>query len=251
MRRRSLVTGLLLAATLSSGKSLSSEGRRGPIPAASRQLLLVRAASWSAAWGTLQRYERDVHTEWAPTGAPIPINLGRNGLAWGRGLHASQPSGPRKTEGDGKSPSGVFALERAFGGAPALPEDAHGFPYLEATPSTYCVEDVRSERYNQIIDASEARRTSWEKWSPLKRADGLFDWAVVVAQNQPESLRGAGSCVFLHIWRGPRQPTSGCTAMARSDVESVLRWLDPDKKPALVQLPEAELQRLRDEWALP
>jgi D-alanyl-D-alanine dipeptidase len=156
-----------------------------------------------------------------------------------------------KTEGDGKSPAGVFALGSAFGTADSLPGEARGFPYLQTQATTYCVEDVRSGFYNQIIDAHDVTRTSWEKWSELRRRDGLFDWGVVVRQNAPDTQKGAGSCVFLHVWRGPRVPTSGCTAMARDRIAAVLRWLDPAAQPLLVQLPQAVLEGVRVAWGLP
>lgn len=231
--------------------SRSSGAADSPVPPETRQLLLVHAASWSSAWGELNRYERDGAGEWKLISSPVSVDLGRNGMAWGRGLHAMPSSGPRKTEGDGKSPAGVFALDRAFGVASQLPEQAQGFPYLSSEPTTYCVEDVRSQHCNQIVDATAVHRTTWEKWSELKRSDGLFDWGIIVAQNQPDTVRGGGSCVFIHIWRGPHVPTAGCTAMPRAQVEVVLRWLNPSKKPVLVQLPDAELERLRSDWALP
>jgi D-alanyl-D-alanine dipeptidase len=55
----------------------------------------------------------------------------------------------------------------------------------------------------------------------------------------------------MHIWRGPGQPTVGCTAMAQADLESLLGWLDPERKPLLVQLPAAQYQKLRHRWNLP
>jgi L,D-peptidoglycan transpeptidase YkuD (ErfK/YbiS/YcfS/YnhG family) len=212
---------------------------------------LVRSDSWTASWGTLQRYERAASGGWAAKDVEIPVDLGRHGMAWGKGLHPPPTSGAAKAEGDGKSPAGVFALGRAFGTADSLPSEARGFPYLQTRASTYCVEDVRSNFYNQIIDAREVARTSWEKWSELRRADGLFDWGVVVRQNDPIVQKGAGSCVFLHVWRGPRVPTAGCTAMPRDRIEAVLRWLDPAAEPVLVQLPQPVLEAVRQAWGLP
>jgi len=34
-------------------------------------------------------------------------------------------------------------------------------------------------------------------------------------------------------------------------MEAVLRWLDAKKQPVLVQLPQAEFERLRKIWGLP
>jgi L,D-peptidoglycan transpeptidase YkuD (ErfK/YbiS/YcfS/YnhG family) len=222
-----------------------------PIAKESRQLLLVRTRSWRTSTGSLERYERDDGAPWRLAGEAIPVNLGRNGMGWGRGLHAADQAGPVKREGDGRAPAGVFPLALAFGAADELPPPAKGFPYLHTLPTTYCVEDTRSKYYNQIIDANDVKMTSWERWSEMQRKDGLFRWGVVVRQNGPDIKVGAGSCVFLHVWRGRRQPTAGCTAMPVDQIQETVRWLDGTAQPLLVQLPEAEYGRLREAWALP
>jgi L,D-peptidoglycan transpeptidase YkuD (ErfK/YbiS/YcfS/YnhG family) len=228
-----------------------------PIAAGCQQILLVRAASWTAATGTLERYERSERSErsegstWTRVGAAIPVDLGRNGMAWGRGLQMMTEPGPVKREGDGKSPAGVYRLGTAFGAAVSLPAGARDFPYLRALPTTYCVEDARSIYYNQFVDSTRVTPPSWEQWSQMARADGLFEWGVVVQQNAPEIQRGAGSCVFLHIWRGPNRPTAGCTAMAKDHIQETLRWLNPDLAPILVQLPEPVFRSVRAAWGLP
>jgi L,D-peptidoglycan transpeptidase YkuD (ErfK/YbiS/YcfS/YnhG family) len=222
-----------------------------PIAKDSRQLLLVRTKSWKVSIGTLERYERDEGSPWRQVGEVIPVNVGRNGMGWGRGLHPADQAGPVKREGDGRAPAGVFPLALAFGAADTLPPEAKGFPYLHTLPTSYCVEDVRSKYYNQIIDSTEVKMSSWERWSELARADGLFKWGIVVRQNGPDTQTGAGSCVFLHIWRGFRQPTAGCTAMATEPIQETVRWLDGTAKPLLVQLPEPEYKRVRETWGLP
>jgi D-alanyl-D-alanine dipeptidase len=244
-----LALGLVGAAR--PGAAPETEPVVSPVKSANRQLLLVRSASWAAASGTLERYTRDQCGHWSVVGAAIQVNIGRNGMAWGRGLHAQPKAGPFKREGDGRSPSGAFALSTAFGAAARVPEGAHDFPFLSTRASSYCVEDQRSKFYNQLIDSNDVPKTSWEKWSELRRADGLFDWGVVVQQNAPDTQKGAGSCVFLHIWRGPRIPTAGCTAMPRDRIEAVVAWLDPHAEPLLVQLPEPVYQQVREPWGLP
>jgi hypothetical protein len=39
--------------------------------------------------------------------------------------------------------------------------------------------------------------------------------------------------------------------MTRDDMEQLIRWLDPAKKPVLVQFPEAQLQAVKKELRLP
>jgi L,D-peptidoglycan transpeptidase YkuD (ErfK/YbiS/YcfS/YnhG family) len=246
-----VVLALTLARGARGGSAHESATLAPPIGPQNHQLLLVRSATWFAASGTLERYERTVEGHWTLAAPAVPVSLGRNGMGWGRGLHAQPQSGPFKREGDGRSPAGAYALSRAFGAAETLPAGAHEFPYLHALSSSYCVEDLRSKFYNQIIDANDIKRTAWERWSELRRADGLFDWAVIVRQNEPDVQRGSGSCVFLHVWRGPHNPTAGCTAMPHEQIEAIVRWLDPHAEPILVQLPDPALKKLREAWGLP
>ena len=52
---------------------------------------------------------------------------------------------------------------------------------------------------------------------------------------------GGGSCVFLHIWHSNDQGTIGCTATSEIDLETLLTWLDPARKPLLVQATRADI----------
>ena len=56
---------------------------------------------------------------------------------------------------------------------------------------------------------------------------------------------------LLHIWHSNSQGTAGCTAMSQSELERLLIWLDPARKPLLVQLPKPAYERLIDRWKLP
>ena len=72
----------------------------------------------------------------------------------------------------------------------------------------------------------------------MRRDDILYKWGVVVDHNAA-AIPGAGSCIFLHIWKSSSAPTAGCTAMPESDLVRLLRWLDPARHPILIQLPLA------------
>lgn len=184
-------------------------------------------------------------------GDAVDVSLGRHGFAWGRGRQPADQIGPIKHEGDGRSPAGVFALGTAFGAADSVPAGAAGFPYRQTTARSYCVEDVRSPHYNELIEADDGKVGSWQRWSPLRRPDGLFRWGIVVNQNSPDVVVGAGSCVFLHVWRGKHQPTAGCTAMSLEAIEELLRWLDAKAEPVLVQLPDPVYRSVTHSWSLP
>lgn len=237
-----------------------------PIPASTRQLVVVTTASWSATDGVLRRYERDGGA-WAPVGPEVGVVVGRSGLGWGRGLHGAPPPGaPVKAEGDGRAPAGAFRLTAAFGYADA---EATGLPYVRSTPDTECVDDRRSAYYNRVLDrAPLGEAADWRSHEEMRRRDGLYRIGVVVAHNGPgvdpavlpasapppeaaAPVAGGGSCIFLHVWRGPGSTTAGCTAMPDPALQEVVAWLDAAADPVLVQLPEAEADRLRGAWGLP
>ncbi len=202
------------------------------LPPSCRQALLVTAPDEKSISAELRMLERDAIRSWQQVGETIPVTLGRNGLAWGLGEHTtSPPAGFRlKQEGDGCSPAGVFSLPLAFGDDPAAD---FGLNYLPITESILAVDDPQSQFYNQIIDSAQVTK-DWDSTEFMQREDGLYRWGIVVAHN-PVNQAGVGSCIFMHLWRGPSQPTAGCTAMSEESILRILEWLDPALEPRLVQ----------------
>ncbi len=221
------------------------------IPPASTQLLLCIAADWDSPAGELQCFTRSADGGWQPAFAPLPVMLGRSGLAWGRGLHPLM-AGTAKQEGDGRAPAGVFAITALFGYAPAdapLPRAAR-LPYHPARPGLKCVDDPASGHYNCIVDAAGVPG-DWASCEDMLRDDRRYELGAVVAHNMNPPVPGAGSCIFLHVWETPETPTSGCTAMALDPMQEIARWLDAARAPVLVQLPESEYARHQQAWGLP
>jgi D-alanyl-D-alanine dipeptidase len=143
----------------------------------------------------------------------------------------------------------VFALTHAFGYAP-VDSARTGLPYLFATPDLECVDDVGSAYYNQVVDRRSVE-SDWNSHEEMRRRDILYRRGVVVGHNQGPASPGDGSCIFLHVWRGPLSTTSGCTAMPESALVDVIRWLDAEAVPVLVQLPSSQYRRLERSWDLP
>jgi L,D-peptidoglycan transpeptidase YkuD (ErfK/YbiS/YcfS/YnhG family) len=200
---------------------------RGPIDsgdiveskaAESRQLAVVTTPNPAAVDGTLQRYARTTtHDAWKKVGDPIPVVVGRNGIALD------------KREGDGRAPAGIFPIGPAFGFAPAAKDLT--LPYLTLLPTTECVDDVASSHYNTIVDRKAVPAVDWTSSEKMREVQQYRRGAVVQSNTPP--LPGAGSCIFLHIWTGPSHGTAGCTAMAAADLDLLLRWLDPSQNPRL------------------
>jgi L,D-peptidoglycan transpeptidase YkuD (ErfK/YbiS/YcfS/YnhG family) len=208
------------------------------LPTDCRQLMLVVSPHQSSVPARLWLMHRgSARDSWQVHRGPIEVTLGRNGLAWGTGEHRSAPPEgfPIKFEGDGCSPAGIFRIPFAFG--LAEPEEAAHLrlPYTFLTPDIFGVEDPGSRYYNQVVDVTKVERDwSDEEHDPMSRRTSLYRWGAFVAHN-PERTPGAGSCIFLHRWPGPGEPTAGCTGMAEQDLAEVLSWLDPALEPRLVQ----------------
>ncbi|HEX2329861.1 MAG TPA: L,D-transpeptidase family protein [Candidatus Angelobacter sp.] len=221
----------------------------------STQMIIVTTPDWSSPQGTLRRYERGGSGQsWRAVGDPITVMVGKNGLGWGSGVMNVQApirdaADPAKKEGDGKAPAGAFHVSRAFGYAPDS-QPGWKMPYVNLSSSIECVDDTSSKFYNQVIDRSSVS-PDWNSSEHMRRDDELYRWGLIVDYNSTPAVQGNGSCIFMHIWRGPGQPTVGCTAMAQANLEALIGWLDPTRKPLLVQLPEAKYQLLRKHWNLP
>lgn len=217
-----------------------------------RQLVVVVAPNWDAPQGELHRYERS-GAGWKEIGHGHAVMLGRNGMAWGLGLHPMPQSGPQKQEGDGRSPAGVFALPSAFGYAE---QEAFTLPYLAMAEGNYCIDKPDSPFYNQIIDAGEmgesavAGSTEPMRLDLHNNGDSRYELGIVIDHN-PQAIPGKGSCIFMHVLRSPNETTAGCTAMTEPAMRALLDWLDPQRQPAFVLLPESEYARLATQWALP
>jgi D-alanyl-D-alanine dipeptidase len=214
-----------------------------------RQLLIVTTPSWSATSGTMSMFERDAtYAPWHSRRIRISIVVGKAGLGWGRGVaYGERTSEPNKKEGDNKAPAGIFVLHGVFGYAPKAPSKMQ---YLALSPNILGIDDPQSRYYNQLIDQSKIDNRDWRTAEEMFRKDDLYKWGVVVDHNVPPQP-GAGSCIFLHIWRGPGTSTVGCTAMAEKDMLDVIRWLDPAFAPLLVQLPRPVYDERRANWNLP
>lgn len=239
----------VLAAVLGFVGACAGEPTRFPgserISAAGQHVLVVVESEGDSA-GQLYRFERD-GDGWHAAGGPIPTMVGAAGVG-------------KVREGDRRAPTGAYPLTTVFGYAESAPAGVR-MPYLALRPETECVDDAGSSYYNRIVNPSEIPGgKSWTSSEMMRRdlhnGDDLYKLGVEVGYNQParmdpESGKGAGSCIFLHIWRGPARPTVGCTAFPEASMVELLAWLDPARSPILVQGSRTELEQLHRAGVLP
>jgi D-alanyl-D-alanine dipeptidase len=216
------------------------------ILSSAQQALVVTTPGWNNVDGTLRRFEKqDGH--WQPVGDKISIVVGKSGLGWdGIVEPLSASAQPVKKEGDGRSPAGIFKITELFGFEPSLDSK---LPYRPLTEFIECVDDASSSAYNQIVSLKEVPHPDWNSSEKMRTID-VYKIGAVVDYNSPK-VPGAGSCIFLHIWKGPGHGTAGCTAMEESNVQEVTSWLDEKKQPIIIQFPAALYDHLHDAWQLP
>lgn len=195
-----------------------------------KQLIVVTTENWSTPDGFLQRYEKrgDV---WEKSGKAIEIKLGRNGLGWGVGLHATPKDAKFiKKEGDGKAPAGIFSLKQAFGYFPFEVD----YPYEVYKSTDHCVDDVNSKLYNKIVDSTKVA-VDYQSKEHMRFPKNYYKYGVVVNHNHIDekgAIKGAGSCIFLHI---KTISTAGCTVMSEEEMKELIMWLDAKSNPLLIQ----------------
>lgn len=224
-----------------------------PIPKNSRQMILVLTDSITSTNGNLAYFERKSDkSTWIQISNTIPIVIGRNGLGWGRGLSSIDSSKlPMKTEGDGRSPAGVFKLSSAFGYASAEEMKGLKIPYIPITEMVECVDDIKSSHYNQIILRNEIDEVDWQSSEKMYFANIWYEQGVIIDQNTNPTIKSAGSCIFLHNWSLPNETTAGCTEMEPVNMKKIIYWMDSSAIPVLVQLTKQLYNEYQQTWELP
>jgi L,D-peptidoglycan transpeptidase YkuD (ErfK/YbiS/YcfS/YnhG family) len=180
-----------------------------------RQAIVVSSAGYGSPTATLSTW-RQADGGWERVHGPWPAFVGRAGFA---------PPG-EKREGDGRTPSGTYGFEFAFG---VQPDPGVTLAYRHITGPTFVwVDDPSSPLYNRLVDTAVQ--------DPGGHGEAMFqtpayDYGAVVAYNT-DRTPGLGSAIFLHVSAGA--PTAGCVSLPADRLLEVLRWLDPAGAPVIV-----------------
>ncbi len=219
----------------------------------SLQAVVVTTKDWNTIQGKAQMFERkSAKAKWKAVGQTFPVVVGKNGLAWGAGLH-ELPSDTAmilmKKEGDSKAPAGIFSLTETFGSS-AKPEFVK-LPFTRLEEWTECVDDTKSSFYNKIVNRMQVGDFDWDSSEKMLAVGAEYDLGITVAHNSNPVTKGAGSCIFLHIWKDAESGTAGCTAMPRENLEMIMKRLDASKNPVLIQFSQNAYKQFQTKWKLP
>jgi L,D-peptidoglycan transpeptidase YkuD (ErfK/YbiS/YcfS/YnhG family) len=221
------------------------------LPAASSQCIVGVAETWNSSHATLRLYQKS-GGRWVPDGDPWQARLGKNGLAWGRGIHPNPKGASTKKEGDLRAPAGVFTLGGVWGYASSIRKHPK-LPYRKVTSRDLWVEDPASAHYNHNVILDDEPATAWEKKQQMKQTDPVHSLKLFIAHNAPPTVvPNEGSSIFFHIWRdGGGRPTAGCTTMDEAKLKALIAKIDPTRRPLYILLPKNEYDSYRKAWKLP
>jgi len=179
-------------------------------------ILVVDNSSFFFTRTTLYAMEKR-NDNWQMAFGPLDAVIGKNGFA----------PAEEKREGDGKTPSGIYPLTMTFG------YDANirtKMPYRQALVYDIWVDDPQADDYNRWTKIQETKAASYEM---MKREDDQYKYGVVIEYNTDPVIKGNGSAIFLHIWKGEALPTAGCVAVSEEDIIKIFGWLDPAASPLI------------------
>lgn len=216
----------------------------------SKQLIVIISDDWASDKGQLKQFERkDTQSSWQSLGEMTPVSLGEAGMGWGTGDSNPNLTGPKKHEGDKRTPAGLFTITQAFGFGHAAPMNTK-LIYTPITSNTMCVDDQNSRFYNKIVDADKILQPDWKSAEKMHTVS-IYEQGLIVRYNNRKPVPGAGSCIFMHNWRNPSSATNGCIGLASDNLKELITWLDANKKPVLIMLPKGEYKLLAKSWNLP
>ena len=133
--------------------------------------------------------------------------------------------GGDKKEGDGVTPLGCFPLRRVMYRADRMQAPKTGLEVRALGPDDGWCDAPEDSAYNRPV-----RLPYPASAEAMWRDDGLYDFVVVVGQNDDPVVPHAGSAIFLHVAGPDYRPTAGCVALARADLSALLQKLGPEDR---------------------
>lgn len=176
------------------------------------QLVIVEATGAEA---TVSAYER-TEEGWSAAMEPVAGHVGRKGVT------------DEKTEGDGKTPTGLYTLTEAFG---IQSDPGSGLPYRSVTAESFWVDDPNSKFYNQWVEGTGEK--DWSSAEPMGSYTAQYAYGAVVDYNRDPIVPGAGSAIFLHCGN---RGTAGCVSVPTETMKWFLCWFAPEKEPSILIL---------------
>jgi len=192
----------------------------------SEQIVFVCADSLGTSRAEVHTFEKN-NGRWEKVFEPMKAVIGSGGFSYD------------KKEGDKKSPVGAFLLKRSFG---RYENPGTRLVYTRFSQGDFWVDDANSPYYNTYQKGPANGR--WNSAEDLYGIGDPYKYFIVIEYNTEEPVAGKGSAIFFHIWRNENSPTAGCTAVSEENILKIMKWLDPSRKPLILQYPADHLREI-------
>ena len=185
------------------------------VPPQTRQLIAVDAVSSRTTYASVRLWQKRGGC-WTPVAGPWTARIGRNGLS------------ARHREGDGTTPTGVFALDDTVYGS--RPNPGVRYRYHRIVCGDWWDEDPSSATYNTFRHVRCGTRPPFRAESEgLWKATTAYRYLIPIRYNADPVVPGRGSAIFLHVQHP--NPTNGCISLPERQLVQTLRWLRPAAQP--------------------
>jgi len=184
------------------------------------QLILVTSKGGSTSQADIRTYERNNKGKWIEK-MTMTGYIGKGGFT------------SSKSEQDSRTPVGKYTIGTAFGqkGNPGTK-----LPFRKITSDDVWVDDPASELYNTW----QSKKKTKKQWNSAENMNHkLYKNGFVINYNT-KRIPNKGSAIFFHIGNSY---TLGCTATSEANVVKIMKWLNPKKKPVIIQTPMNQLHK--------
>lgn len=182
----------------------------------SEQVILVTTKGYGINGSQIRTFEKELG-KWNEI-KNIQGKIGKDGFAHEMSEEVTQ------------SPRGKYMIGEAFG---RFENPGTNLPYHQIKENDVWVDDPQSKFYNTL-----QQNPSNGRWNSAENMNiPAYDYGFVINYNA-ERIPGKGSAIFFHVsdsW------TAGCTGASKQDVIDILKWINPEKQPVIIQAPEDEL----------
>jgi L,D-peptidoglycan transpeptidase YkuD (ErfK/YbiS/YcfS/YnhG family) len=189
------------------------------------QLITVVAANFQTTVAQVALWQRRGLC-WEPAGGPWTGLIGQNGFS------------NHHREGDGTTPTGIYRIGSVVYGND--PNPGYRGRYQRLVCGDWWDEDPTSPAYNtfQHVPCGQSPPFGGDS-EPLWTETTYYPSFAVVEYNVDPVVPYAGSAIFVHADTGT--PTTGCVSIPLADLNVLLRWLDPARRPTIAMGPASEV----------
>lgn len=186
-----------------------------------KQLILVTTKDYNTNQGRLKLYEKK--GKWQQI-LNTKAYIGKKGFT------------DMKQEGDQKSPTGIYTISSGFG---CLGNPGTKLHFYSTSLNDVWVDDPNSNFYNTWQQKDNPNK-DW--LSAEEMTHRLYKYGIIINYNI-EQISGKGSAIFIHTADSEVGFTNGCIAIKQTDLIKIMKWLNPNKNPVIIQAPKSTLTK--------